>query len=119
MVKRVGPQVPKLNYGPPQNYCGFLYSNFYMETVEDVLELGLKICCSADSRNCLKIAIATKLLNSYIAVSSKGGIARKAAFGSLAVLTATSMCFPKEAVDLTEEGYNKLKQAVKDTGISL
>jgi len=29
------------------------------------------------------------------------------------------MCFPKEAVDLTEEGYNKLKQAVKDTGISL
>ena len=60
MVKRVGPQVPKLNYGPPQNYCGFLYSNFYMETVEDVLELGLKICCSADSRNFRKLAIATK-----------------------------------------------------------
>ena len=31
MVKRVGPPVPKLNYGPPREYV-CIYSNYQLET---------------------------------------------------------------------------------------
>lgn len=35
------------------------------------------------------------------------------------MVTAASMCFPKEAVEITSDAYDKLKQAIKDTGMGI
>lgn len=39
---------------------------------------------------------------------------RKAAFSTLAVVSATSLCYPKEAVALTKGQYEKLRDKVQE-----
>lgn len=34
------------------------------------------------------------------------------------MVTAAAMCFPKETVEITQDGYERLKTAAKDAGMS-
>ncbi|XP_053392248.1 MICOS complex subunit MIC27-like isoform X1 [Mercenaria mercenaria] len=49
-----------------------------------------------------------------IVLGYKGGPMRKAAFSTFAVISATSLCYPKEAVALTTGQYEKLRNKVQE-----
>lgn len=44
-----------------------------------------------------------------IVLGHRGGILRKLFYSSFAVVGATSLCYPNQAVEITQTGYNKAK----------
>ena len=45
-------------------------------------------------------------------ISVTGGYMRKAAFGTFGILAATSICYPKETIDLTKDTYNNMADSL-------